>query len=267
MTRRVNISMDAKWIDMIDQKRGDMDRGQYIRKIMKDHFARDRPDDAGDDELYRTLSAIESKLDRLTVIEARLDSLEHRLLADPPPPDDLKTEVLEMDDPPNEDVPEEDFSFGCSHCGATVGSSDSICPSCGGALDQERDNDVSLWESNDDTIYDPRPEREAGPQLAYQGARGGPDTYCVYCGGDLTYIEQYGRWYCYPCEKYGSSDIPAPAVANAPAPTSARGHYNPDRYNQSRGSRPLENYMKFGQGEPRPGPDADYSKKKKKLFG
>jgi hypothetical protein len=25
---------------------------------------------------------------------------------------------------------------------------------------------------------------------------------CVECGGDLSYIEQYDRWYCYSCERY-----------------------------------------------------------------
>lgn len=26
--------------------------------------------------------------------------------------------------------------------------------------------------------------------------------YCQSCGQPLSYIEQYGRWYCYSCEKY-----------------------------------------------------------------
>ncbi len=27
-------------------------------------------------------------------------------------------------------------------------------------------------------------------------------TLCPDCGGELTWIEEYNRWYCYSCEKY-----------------------------------------------------------------
>jgi ribosomal protein S27AE len=27
-------------------------------------------------------------------------------------------------------------------------------------------------------------------------------TLCPDCGGELAWIEEYNRWYCYSCEKY-----------------------------------------------------------------
>ena len=29
-----------------------------------------------------------------------------------------------------------------------------------------------------------------------------PEAVCPACGGPLTYIQQYKRWYCYKCKKY-----------------------------------------------------------------
>jgi len=31
---------------------------------------------------------------------------------------------------------------------------------------------------------------------------GTEEASCAICGGPLTFIEEYGRWYCYKCEAY-----------------------------------------------------------------
>ena len=34
-----------------------------------------------------------------------------------------------------------------------------------------------------------------------------PEAQCPYCGGELSYIEMYDRWYCYACNPYAPSVI------------------------------------------------------------
>ncbi len=34
-----------------------------------------------------------------------------------------------------------------------------------------------------------------------------PEAQCPYCGGELSYIEMYDRWYCYSCKRYAPPDF------------------------------------------------------------
>ncbi|MCD6413071.1 MAG: hypothetical protein J7L54_02870, partial [Elusimicrobia bacterium] len=34
-----------------------------------------------------------------------------------------------------------------------------------------------------------------------------PEAQCPYCGGELSYIEMYDRWYCYACKRYAPPDF------------------------------------------------------------
>jgi hypothetical protein len=40
----------------------------------------------------------------------------------------------------------------------------------------------------------------------YVDAEPDPDRPCPNCSKPMTYIEQYGRYYCYDCEIYGAKD-------------------------------------------------------------
>lgn len=40
-----------------------------------------------------------------------------------------------------------------------------------------------------------------GPQIAVQPQQA-QQPICPTCGGPLSYIQQYQRWYCYKCQKY-----------------------------------------------------------------
>ena len=46
-----------------------------------------------------------------------------------------------------------------------------------------------------------QPESTAQPAQAAQAAQSSQPT-CQTCGGQLSYIQQYKRWYCYKCKKY-----------------------------------------------------------------
>jgi len=45
-------------------------------------------------------------------------------------------------------------------------------------------------------------ERQTGKTEEKSKAKGEKKRSCPNCGKDLSYIEQYDRWYCYACEKY-----------------------------------------------------------------
>jgi sporulation protein YlmC with PRC-barrel domain len=46
-----------------------------------------------------------------------------------------------------------------------------------------------------------QPESAAQPAQSAQAAQSSQPT-CQTCGGQLSYIQQYKRWYCYKCKKY-----------------------------------------------------------------
>lgn len=51
----------------------------------------------------------------------------------------------------------------------------------------------------DFVILKPRPTQAAAVQVAQPTAQA---PTCPTCGGPLTWIAQYQRWYCYRCKKY-----------------------------------------------------------------
>ncbi|MCW4007700.1 MAG: PRC-barrel domain-containing protein [Candidatus Bathyarchaeota archaeon] len=61
--------------------------------------------------------------------------------------------------------------------------------------------DIS-WErvqgAADFIVLKPTPQTTAAPEAAAQSAQ----PVCPTCGGPLTYIQQYKRWYCYKDQKY-----------------------------------------------------------------
>jgi sporulation protein YlmC with PRC-barrel domain len=46
-----------------------------------------------------------------------------------------------------------------------------------------------------------QPASAAQPVQAAQAAQSSQPT-CSTCGGPLSYVQQYQRWYCYKCKKY-----------------------------------------------------------------
>jgi ribosomal protein L37AE/L43A len=61
--------------------------------------------------------------------------------------------------------------------------------------------------------------REQVEEIQQEGQRG--ETDCPTCGQELTYIPQYGRWYCYSCRAYAPAQQ-APQAAVGPSQQGTR---------------------------------------------
>lgn len=89
-------------------------------------------------------------------------------------------------------------------------------------LVRELMNDL-LPEREREEFVEVRPPEVRKPKLE-EGERPAPppveieERKCLTCGQKLTYVEKYGRWYCYNCKKYAPQEIPEMAAPEVPPP-------------------------------------------------
>ncbi|WP_455393114.1 zinc ribbon domain-containing protein [[Eubacterium] cellulosolvens] len=133
----------------------------------------------------------------------------------------------------------DEFEYGCPFCNATIDSNATYCPHCGNRFDDvgvfERDPVVvePLSEGYTDTgEYDPRPKylkrsttgqfdehkpsRLSSDRPSVKRAYDSRIRLCTRCGGKLSYLDKYKRWYCYTCKQYEGAQEPR---SYSPSPT------------------------------------------------
>jgi rubrerythrin len=127
-----------------------------------------------------------------------------------------------------------EFEYGCPFCNATITENADQCPKCGNKFDDFDSSDYMEVTPlsvgyNDSGNYDPRPDYlkrregryyppeqvrmekpvEATPMPTPEpDYRKRPPPLCEICGGKLSYVEDFKRWYCHRCKKYSGGPPP-----------------------------------------------------------
>jgi hypothetical protein len=107
--------------------------------------------------------------------------------SEPPPPEEVTSTDSSMAEEKAAETIDEDVP--CPQCATPVSKSSSICYYCGAELKEKVEEE----------------EIKSPAEVGKTEEDGTPK--CQLCNEHLTFIEQYGRWYCYTCEKYGPKDL------------------------------------------------------------
>lgn len=72
----------------------------------------------------------------------------------------------------------------------------------------------------EEVLADDQDETTAQVEVAreVQSQAQAPESMCANCGAELTFIPQYGRWYCYSCRTYAGAE-PSPKGTPQPRPS------------------------------------------------
>ena len=173
----------------------------------------------------------------------------------------------------------DDFEYGCPFCNATIDQNATSCPKCGNNFSDFVDeaHDAVPVEPltngySDTGEYDPRPrymkrnsayesdlkETAPWPKTRAPTIKPGPESLCAKCGNELTYLDEYKRYYCFKCKQYaGTISSPAPRPDMSPSlspsvrktPTIAdrrvRGNDEPAKKSFHGKGKPLKGYPKY----------------------
>ncbi len=93
-------------------------------------------------------------------------------------------------------------------------------------------------------------KKEAPPPLEVE-----EEKKCLTCGQNLTYVEQYDRWYCHNCKKYAPKEIPEMATPEVPPPEEEVIEEEVEEIKRKRIPPPTEEKEVKAAKEPEPAPE------------
>ena len=284
---------------------------ETLQAFAKDIYKRlDKLEEKINDLPDEIVVSVESDLEKIENKKSIDDDSERKKIFKFPGEDQADTSedvIFEVaDDEFSDDISSEDstgdseFEYGCPYCNATIPENAAQCPKCGAHFD-DLDNQYAEVEPlsegySSSSGYDPRPNyvkhRDYGvysPGSGHRDFSGPPPKgydglnresisnpprrapICMNCSGNLVYIDDIKRWYCYRCNKYfggppSGADTrdkqnPIPRVTNtepyrprtAPGNQSIRSEEYPPKDNKPRETkrprdpnwRPLKGYHRY----------------------